>query len=918
MSKRIAELSVFSLSVLVTASFLLSWDVTYSLGETIDHEQQLVRITDPDHNEREQDSTYPEQPPVLNGASIQPLNAGPVPECLDYSQYQPWVSRIPMGEGVVYVEQIGNMTIVGESTGRLRIFDVSDLENPVSVLDTVGLPITCVAASDTLLFVARYKSVYYPVEIHISEFELYSLTDPTEFRLLQTEELVTPWYGRGALLAARHCHIAEGRMVVITRTSLGKGGLISYEYGEDGLFHRRAGLQTWGGGYSTTIHDGHAYVFKGGNGLVVYDLRQDPFGLVRTIDDEGYGPMYGLVVGDRMFVSGCFGQIGIYDFGRGAGDPDLRNLVKVAGSGGLIALAPDGDLRMGTSAIGYSTIDISNPDLPVAIRNHVLPGGGGDFVVTHEGTTIASTADGVWFLNPTVGDPIVEANVTGWNIRGATVQGGYLYGGEGITFQIHRPEPDGSLDLVGALDLPLPVDTVHTDNRLAVVDTRFWVFGCQVEILDVSKPDSPRRLMALGDTRYSQTDVDAVIMGDTVLVSAGDLSIVDLSDSANPCTIYHDDRIISEIEMIGNVGILQVKSTTTPWTYRLEFADFSDLHAPRELGSFDLPTMIQDLTRLSGNIFVAGAGSRLAIIDLSDLAHPEYVAGPEAGGTITDLFLDGTTLYAATYDGTVIFDMTDDSQPLKIAHLLGTYIPQVSVYQGSIYQEINYHLVTLPAHCQSGLEVAIDVKPGSDTNPINCKHSMRGVVPVAVLTTEDFDATALDHTTVRFGPDDAAEAHSNRRGPIRHESDVDGDGDLDLMFHFRLADTGIQCGDTEASLTGETYDGRAVMGVDFITTAGRQERKPISAREITLAPNPFNPCTMVSFNMEEPGNAKISIFDIRGRRVALLANSHFEPGPQSIEWMGCDSQGRAVPSGSYFFRIEIGGEVQVQKAVLLK
>lgn len=117
------------------------------------------------------------------------------------------------------------------------------------------------------------------------------------------------------------------------------------------------------------------------------------------------------------------------------------------------------------------------------------------------------------------------------------------------------------------------------------------------------------------------------------------------------------------------------------------------------------------------------------------------------------------------------------------------------------------------------LPVEIDVKPGSDPNSINCR-SPKGVIPVAILTTEDFDATTVAHTSVTFGSAGATEIHVNRRTgePFRHEEDVDGDGDTDLLLHFRLGETGIGCGDTEATLSGETLDGRAIQGTDAVRT----------------------------------------------------------------------------------------------------
>jgi hypothetical protein len=109
------------------------------------------------------------------------------------------------------------------------------------------------------------------------------------------------------------------------------------------------------------------------------------------------------------------------------------------------------------------------------------------------------------------------------------------------------------------------------------------------------------------------------------------------------------------------------------------------------------------------------------------------------------------------------------------------------------------------------IPVAIDIKPGSSPNAINPKSN--GVIPVAILTTDTFDATTVDPLTVEFGPGGATEAHG--RG---HIEDVNHDGEPDLVFHFRTQETGIQCGDTSASLTGETFDGDAIEGTDVIKT----------------------------------------------------------------------------------------------------
>jgi len=109
--------------------------------------------------------------------------------------------------------------------------------------------------------------------------------------------------------------------------------------------------------------------------------------------------------------------------------------------------------------------------------------------------------------------------------------------------------------------------------------------------------------------------------------------------------------------------------------------------------------------------------------------------------------------------------------------------------------------------------VLIDIKPNAFPNRINPRSKDK--IPVAVLTTGGFDAATVDPTTVRFG------ATGAEASPVKSAlKDVDGDGDKDLLLHFKTNQTGIACGDTSALLTGETFGGQAIAGSDSIKTVG--------------------------------------------------------------------------------------------------
>lgn len=109
--------------------------------------------------------------------------------------------------------------------------------------------------------------------------------------------------------------------------------------------------------------------------------------------------------------------------------------------------------------------------------------------------------------------------------------------------------------------------------------------------------------------------------------------------------------------------------------------------------------------------------------------------------------------------------------------------------------------------------LALDIKPGSYPNSINPRS--KGVIPVAILSSATFDATTIDPATVAFGPNGASESHGKG-----HIEDVNGDFLDDLVLHFKTRETGIQCGDTEAAITGETFDGVPIQAEDSIRTVG--------------------------------------------------------------------------------------------------
>jgi len=114
------------------------------------------------------------------------------------------------------------------------------------------------------------------------------------------------------------------------------------------------------------------------------------------------------------------------------------------------------------------------------------------------------------------------------------------------------------------------------------------------------------------------------------------------------------------------------------------------------------------------------------------------------------------------------------------------------------------------------MPIEIDIKPGNKKNVINPRE--KGGIWVAIVSETNagspFDPSSqVDIPTVEFGPDGA--------NAVRHKvKDINKDGLGDLLLRFRVPDTGIACGDTEATLTGVTSDGQSFTGTDSVKTVG--------------------------------------------------------------------------------------------------
>ncbi len=120
--------------------------------------------------------------------------------------------------------------------------------------------------------------------------------------------------------------------------------------------------------------------------------------------------------------------------------------------------------------------------------------------------------------------------------------------------------------------------------------------------------------------------------------------------------------------------------------------------------------------------------------------------------------------------------------------------------------------------------------------------------------------------------------------------------------------------------SSERYPGR-ILPVTLIygeqVSAVDQTPQAATAAALSNHPNPFNPRTVLEFEMPRAGRVCLQIFDLRGRLVRSLVDEGMEAGRQQVMWDGLDEGGQAVASGQYFARLQAAGDQPVSRKLML-
>ena len=273
------------------------------------------------------------------------------------------------------------------------------------------------------------------------------------------------------------------------------------------------------------------------------------------------------------------------------------------------------------------------------------------------------------------------------------------------------------------------------------------------------------------------------------------------------------------------------------------------------------------------------------------------------------------------------------------------YDPAVFAFQGFASGDLIPGLITLPAEPEVGADglatalgggTQLGGTPGSGDGALGtltfeiigdlpADGAFISIVGVAV------NASATDRDALTF-----AEGNLGLEvlPGIALPGDIDISGVVDFTDFFLFADSfGKRTGETGFEPAADLDSNGVIDFTDFFLFADNFGRKALS-KLIALAqehiglpaapqleqnyPNPFNSVTTLRYQLVGWDRVQLDIFALSGQKVRTLVDAQGQPGMYQVSWDGTDDQGRAVSTGIYLGRLQMGRFAQVKKMMAVR
>lgn len=507
-----------------------------------------------------------------------------------------------------------------------------------------------------------------------------------------------------------------------------------------------------------------------------------------------------------------------------------------------------------------------------------------------------------------------DVAVVGYHIFVATDEGLEIIYNAGYDFLVHVT----TCDLPGSFERHM----VYHNGYLFMAATGWNNPDAGLLVIDIENPHAPLVVSTLPMNGIHDLDLE----GDHAYLAAGSLEVVDISDPLQPeivasltgCSFIsltvEDGCVYGTSQHL--LYIVLVSVPTLPRWSSVVWGEWNNFGGGWYGGEGPIDIAAKgDLACVSRGEYFAHSWDQggVFLYDVSHRTSPRYLGGHGVGGycygmTMADSFAYslhswGHPASIGQWNQMEVFDLGEpESGPVLLGAMELEDPDGGTASRHGLLRAEGDLIYMIDAYSSTSLLRIF--RPQCDTN-----------TPV-VLSRFDLATTGGEiHVSWEMSGDEipAFELEGSRAGStwsVDHASPSPG--------QFMAVDNGPFPGDAgpiRYTLFARTSDeGRVMLRSEEISPT-------VSADDSWIVgnyPNPFNPSTLVRIRLTEAARARLELFDVRGRRLAVLLDERRPAGVHEIKWEGKTDEGHPLPSGVYTLRMIADGTVDTRKITLLR
>jgi hypothetical protein len=450
-----------------------------------------------------------------------------------------------------------------------------------------------------------------------------------------------------------------------------------------------------------------------------------------------------------------------------------------------------------------------------------------------------------------------------------------------------------------------PREAVHyasNDENLYLID---WSYGLQ--ILEKDSSENPYEIARYFQEFHYAEDFD---FDDDFIYVADMMHGLIIYERDNPdYPIYVSDNEWGlSISLIDDMIYLSYR-TGTEMNVGIRSYDVSD---PYE------PVLINDLleenygTRVYDNYLVFENDIyNLDFYDLSNSGYPVFAGQVTNDYSITSFNISNDLLFMAVNDtynnitGIQIYDIADLSNIEQVSFIDMPF----EVFGLEVFEDVVYaSFYNLGWYGSNSGYYLIDVSNAS--SPVNA-----GILEVYTMGSDRSVGFGSVYCEL-FGNDLVIADNRNNRIQTYDATDLLNPV-LQDEFYWNFS-TGKIEKDDSSILVNNWVNGITELNWEDFLGSEPDIVKPVSD-VLYNYPNPFNPTTNISFSLNEPGEVDLTIYNMKGQQINVLAKDYLAAGDYKKSWHGIDNTGNKVSSGIYLIRLSIDGKLtDTKKCLLLK